>query len=240
MVGRDRVVGGFGFGGTVRATTTRGQGKAMTEYSHEELRAMVGKVPERGMPAVWWVTTDPAQIAAYEQWKTDYEAHVERIQALADSIGVDVKAARLMEWGKTSELTGFVAPYEMRLWPGNEKYRPVPQGWRLDKKNDRLVPSRKTKADRESQANKDFAACKKIPALHAYLSGLPSEIYLDDRDMGGTMYRVNFRRGESCVWAYCGGDPDRSPDARSEPIDTEVWHRQKLSALIALREEQAA
>lgn len=214
----------------------------MTEFSVDELRDLIGKVPGGAIPAAWWVTVDPEQLAAYDRWLDDYTAHRTKIQKFAETIGLTADDAFFSAWGDRAHLTGFRVPQFMGHWnTEHPKYRPVPEGWRIDKKTNRLVPSRKTKADRESQANKEFAAHRSIPDVHAYVTGLPTEIYLDDRDFGGTIYRVNYRRGDRCVWAYSGGDPDRQPEKRmNESVNASIWHRQKLSPLIALREEQAA
>ncbi|MDV7194767.1 hypothetical protein [Mycolicibacterium fortuitum] len=218
----------------------------MTAIDYNDLdvaRALVGdRVPSKSaLPAVWWLTADPNQIDAYDRWQADFDARREGVERLAQSIGLTANDAVMTTWGEHSELTGFNAPTRMRYWEGHPDHQPVPEGWRLDKKADRLVPSRKTKSDRESDANKAFAAVKRIPNVRSYMTGLPSEIYLDDREFGGTIYGVNYRRGESCLWAYSGGDPDRQSgdERRHAVIDTSVWHRMKLSILAALMEEKA-
>lgn len=218
----------------------------MTAIDYDNLdvaRALVGdRVPSKSaLPAVWWLTADPNQIDAYDRWQADYDAHREKVDAFAKSLGLDgADSAFMWSHGTATVLTGFNAPTAMRYWSGHPEHQPVPEGWRLDKKTDCLVPSRKTKADRESQANKDFDALKRVPNVGAYMSGLPAEISLDDRDFGGTIYWIRYRRGENCVWAYSGGDPDRQPEKRANTqIDTSVWHRMKLSILAALMEEKA-
>ncbi|MES5383893.1 hypothetical protein ABVN64_30310 [Mycolicibacterium conceptionense] len=219
----------------------------MTAIDYNDIdvaRTLLGDtVPTKGgLPAAWWITTNPDLIAAFDRYRGDFESGREGVERLAQSIGLTADDALITTWGNISELTGFNAPTRMRYWSGHPDHQPVPEGWRLDKKTDRLVPSRKTKADRESEVNKAFAAVKKIPNVRAYMKGLPTEIYLDDRDFGGTIYGVNYRRGAECVWAYSGGDPDRQSesDRRHAVIDTSIWHRMKLSVLMALREEAQA
>lgn len=215
----------------------------MTEFSIDELRRMVGKVPTGAIPAAWWITTESEQIAAYDRWVVDYDDHRHKIESLAATIGLTANDAFYMAYSDVSRLTGFAVPHGMNLWPSNKDHIPVPAGWRIDKKTDRLVPSRKTKADRESQANKDFAAVAKIPNVSAYMTGLPNEIYVENRDMGGTIYRTQYRRGDECVMAFSGGDPDRTPERKrwdTTDVDANTWHRQRISVLVALREEQAA
>lgn len=211
----------------------------MGEYTVEELRELVGKTfPGGGVPAVWWVTTDPEQLAAYDRWVADYETSRARTEALATSLGLTAADSYCWSDGRRTTMAGFKPPAFMGHWnTEHPEYRPIPPGWRIDKKENRLVPSRRTKADRESQANKDYDAIRSVPNVGAYMSGLPGEIMLDDRGWGGTIYYVRYRRGDNCVWAYSGGDPDRQPDKRvNDAVDTAIWHRQKLSVLLALRE----
>lgn len=211
----------------------------MTEFDIETVRDLIGQpVPGGAVPAIWWLTTDPEQLVAYARWKADYQKHFAKVEKLAQTLGLRATDAFVFSYANRSALSGFRVKSAWAYWPGREGYQPMPTGWRIDKKNDRLVPSRKTKADRESQANKDFAAIRVVPNVRAYITGLPAEIYLDDRDFGGTAYPVHYRRGEKCVWAYCGGDPDRQPEKKmNDAVDESIWHRQKLSVLIALREE---
>lgn len=208
-------------------------------YYQQDIEYLIGldRVPVKGpIPAAWWITVHPDQLDAYDRWKADYGIHFDKIDALAHTIGLTANAGRYSSWAKTSTLTGFDPPAGMYLYPSQPNHTPVPQGWRLDRKADRLVPSRKTKADRESQVAKDFAAVRNIPNVRAYLAGLPTEIFLGDRGMGGgTIYGVNYWRGQQCVAAYTGGDPDRCDDPLA--IDTTIWYRQKLSTLVALREK---
>lgn len=213
----------------------------MTGYTKAKLAKLIGpKIPTGAIPAAWWITTDPAQLAAYDSWKADYKAHADKIAALAESIGLKLEDSFHTSYDKTSILTGFRVPVGMKYWAGAPGHIAVPPGWRVDRKADRLVPSRRTRADRASEVNKAFAAVRRIPDVHAYLTGMPNQIYLDDRDFGGTIYHVQYRRGANCVMAFSGGDPDRSPDKKrfnNDEIDPKIWHRQKLSTLIALRED---
>lgn len=208
-------------------------------YTADEARELFGeRIPKIGnaVPAAWWITVDQEQQDAYDRWVNDYEAHRTNIETLAQTIGLHAEDAYYSAWGKSSSLTGFRVPRYMgdSWYKDKPEYRPVPDGWRIDRKNDRLVPSRKTKADRESQANKDFSAAKSIPNVAAYITGMPTEIHLDDRDFGGTMYRVQYRRGDRCLAAFSGGDPDRQPEKRMNDAIGPHWQRQKLSVLLAL------
>lgn len=219
----------------------------MTAIDYNDLdaaRALVGdRVPSKSaLPAVWWLTADPNQIDAYDRWLADYDAHREKTDAFAKSLGLKgADSALIWSNGWASTLAGFSVPTFMGHWnTEHPDYQPIPPGWRIDKKQNALVPSRRTKADRESQANKDFGTLMNVPHLGTYMSGLPAEISLDDREFGGTIYWVRYRRGENCVWAYSGGDPDRQPEKRANnAINTSVWHRMKLSILAALMEEKA-
>ncbi|GAS98777.1 uncharacterized protein RMCC_5742, partial [Mycolicibacterium canariasense] len=214
----------------------------MPEYSLDQARDLIGgdRIPTGAIPAAWWITTDPDQLAAYDRWSADFDAHREQIEALAATIGRTADDAYFTVFGDRSVLTGFSVPREMTYWHEHPDHLPVPEGWRIDRKTDRLVPSRRTKADRESQANKDFAAVASIPNVRTYVSGLPNEVYIENRDMGGTVYGTQYRRGVACVMAFKGGDPDRTPERKrwdDTKVNTNVWHRQRISVLVALRED---
>ena len=206
----------------------------MTEYSLDEAKELIGSnLPRGGIPAAWWITTDQTQLDAYDRYRTDYDAHIDKIDELAQTIDLTVEDALIWKGAGRTELIGFDASPARQLLP-------VPAGWRLDRKQDRFVPSRKTKADREGPVVRHFVAVKDVPNIAAYITGLPKEIYLDDRPFGGTVYWFQFRRGDKCVMAFIGGDPDRAPEARRNgEIDTDIWHRQKLSVLLAMREDAA-
>lgn len=199
----------------------------MSEYTLDRARELIGNnVPAGSVPAAWWITTDPEQLAAYDRWSADYEARRLEILALAESIGADVTDARMWSGFGTTTLSGFAPPAFMGHWDTEHpQYRPVPDGWRIDKKQNLLRPARRTKADRESQINKDFNAVARIPDLCTYMTGMPGEIEL--RHPGGSrVYFVQYRRGDSCVMAFSGGDPDRqSTEHRKAVIDETVWHR---------------
>lgn len=213
----------------------------MTEYSVDEARDLIGidYIPRPGgIPAVWWITTDSNQLAAYDRWQADFDAHRDKVAVFAATVGLKDTDAMMWTGFGRSEFTGFRAPQSMLYYQGHPEHKHTPDGWRIDRKKGYLVPVRRTKKDRESQVNKDFNALSNVPNVRQYVSGLPTDIYLDNRDFGGTIYQVGYRRGEKCVWAYCGGDPDRSPDHRKNAYDTTIWHRQKLSVLVALTEEK--
>lgn len=211
-------------------------------YTIEEARALFGdRIPKIGhaVPAAWWITTDQTQQDAYDQWVTDYETHREKIETLAQTIGLHAEDAYYSAYAGRASLTGFRAKAEWRRWPSEKGYEPVPTGWRIDSKKGHLVPSRKTKTDREGPVNTAWTAAQSIPHIGGYMTGMPTEIMLDDRDFGGTSYSVQYRRGDNCVAAFSGGDPDRQPERRMNDAIDPIWQRQKLSILIALGEEQA-
>lgn len=202
------------------------------------LDAIIGadKVPNfRGrIPAAWWITTDPAQLDAYDQWAADRDASHAKIRALEESLGLPDGSGRISSFAGSTVLVGFVPTREMTFWSGHPDAAPVPTGWRIDSKKNYLVPVRRTKKDRENQVNKDFAAVQRVPDVGAYLSGMPDFISLNDRQEGGTWYGIQYRRGNACVMAFCGGDPIRADEPVK--IDESVWQQQKLSALLTLVE----
>ncbi|ACU41892.1 hypothetical protein SEA_HALEEMA_54 [Mycobacterium phage Haleema] len=217
----------------------------MTAVDLDTARQLIGDgVPSTGaLPAAWWISTDPEIIEAYDRWKSDYAAHRDRVDAFVRDTfgGTGAEDAMMWSHGTRSVISGFTPPHEMTIWPGHDDYRPPPTGWRVDSKSHLLVPSRKTKADRESDANKVFDAIKQVPNLGSYIFGLSPELFLDDRGWGGTVYYTRYRRGDNCVWAYSGGDPDRqlTDDRRAFKVAAIVWTRMPLSTLAKLMEEKA-
>ncbi|MGU3650641.1 hypothetical protein [Mycolicibacterium sp. A43C] len=211
------------------------------ELSVDELAKLIGdRIPTGTVPAAWWITTDPDQLAAYDRWIADYDARREDIKRLADTLGVDVTDARTWHGFGSTSLLGFTPPPYMGHWNTElPEHRPIPDGWRIDKKKNLLVPSRRTKADRDSQANRDFNAVARIPHLTKYLTGMAGEIEIDHPG-GGRIYFTGYTRGEQCVLALSGGDPDRqSGERRKAEIDTSIWHRQRVATLVALREARS-
>ncbi|MBV9869115.1 MAG: hypothetical protein JO214_00590 [Frankiaceae bacterium] len=199
-------------------------------------------IPSKGgLPAAWWLSADADMIAAFDRWLADYKAHVEKIGELAATIGLTAEDGYISTWGKRTDLMGFRVP-TIALGIGSP---PPPAGWRIDRQSStpRLVPSRKTKADREGPVAVAFRKVSRLPNVRNYVTGLPDSLYLDDRGWGGTEYPVHYRRGEACVWAYCGGDPDRQSEdqkkRREFSHDADLWTRMPLSVLAKLQEEKA-
>ena len=210
-------------------------------------RELMGdSIPSKGgLPAAWWMTVQEFQLEAFDHWLADYREHAEKIGELAATLGLTAEDGYISTWGKRTDLMGFRPPSAMELWPGHPDHQPVPEGWRIDRQsgNHRLVPSRKTKALREGPVAKAFKKVARLPNVRSYVTGLPDTLYLDDRGMGGTMYPVHYRRGDRCLWAYCGGDPDRLSDdekkRRAFDVDEAIWTRMPLSVLAKLQEEKA-
>jgi hypothetical protein len=210
----------------------------MKEYDQAALMELIGpdKIPVKGtLPAAWWISTDPEILAAYDRWKIDYRAHLAEVDEFGASIGLEPGAGLISGWGISADFVGFQPPHRMFVY-GPDRI-PVPPGWRIDSKSHRLVPVRKTKADRENFINARFKQLRKVPEIRAYMHGMPTELLLD-HGFSGMIYQVNYHRGDACVWAYLGGDPDRAdPSSRRHfDVDEDLWHRQKLSSLMLLRE----
>ncbi|WGH20792.1 hypothetical protein QLT00_gp09 [Gordonia phage Commandaria] len=213
----------------------------MTEYSADQLEELIGidSFPDfRGVPAAWWITIDDDQLAAWERYETDRNEWFTRAQKLVKSLGLD-EGVMISSFGKRTDVVGIKPSEEMRRseWRGPSL---VPEGWRIDSKKGYLLPKRRTKADRDSQANKDFAAIVRVPDSAAYITGLPEYLQLDDGPgLSGHLYPFNVRKGEKCVMAFCAGDPDRAEKSRDHKI-AEWWERQPLSTMHALRERKQA
>ncbi|MDJ0010144.1 hypothetical protein [Gordonia alkanivorans] len=196
----------------------------------EEVRELIGdKLPGGGVPAAWWITTDAEVLRLFDKWSTAEHEYQNRIADLGEELGCE----RWASYGFGGGLAGFMPPKGMGRWEGHPDYKPVPAGWRIDSKSGYLVPSRRTKADRESDANKRFTELKRAPQLET--PGMPTDLWL-----GSRIYGVSIRRGDSCVMAFCGGDPDRAESRREFEVDESIWERLPLSTFHLLREEVSA
>ncbi|QRI45249.1 hypothetical protein SEA_ENNEA_13 [Gordonia phage Ennea] len=209
-------------------------------YSADQLEELIGldKFPDfRGIPAAWWITTSTLQLAAWERYQADRDEWFERARALTQKLGLGDEGVLVSSFGKRTDVVGIKPSEEMRRseWRGPSL---VPEGWRIDSKSGYLRPKRKTKADRESQANKDLAAIQRVPDSAAYIKGLPEYLQLDDGPgLSGHLYPFNVRKGEKCLMAFCAGDPDRAEKSRDHKI-ADWWERQPLSTMHALRERK--
>ncbi|AVI03676.1 hypothetical protein SEA_CONFIDENCE_46 [Gordonia phage Confidence] len=197
----------------------------------ENIRTLVGdKLPGGGVPAAWWITTDAEVLRKFDEWADAEFAHNQAVSALAEELG----CKRWFTFGRGGNVVGFDPPRYMGHWNiEHPEYVPIPLGWRIDSKSGYLVPSRRTKKDRESDANKKFAAIKRATQLET--PGMPQDLWLP-----GAVYGVSVRRGEACVMAFCGGDPDRAESRREFDVDENIWERLPLSTFHLLREEGAA
>ncbi|AXH49014.1 hypothetical protein SEA_CRATER_55 [Gordonia phage Crater] len=196
----------------------------------DEVRTLIGdKLPGGGVPASWWITTDAEVLRLFDEWSTAEFEYQNRVANLGEELGCE----RWMCSGHGGSLMGFVPPTGMGTWESHPEFKPVPTGWRIDSKTRYLVPGRRTKADRESAANKRFADLKHAPQLST--PGMPQELWLP-----GAVYGVSIRRGEACVMAFCGGDPDRAESRREFEVDESIWERLPLSTFHLLREEVPA
>ncbi|AKJ72224.1 hypothetical protein TPA4_59 [Tsukamurella phage TPA4] len=196
----------------------------------DEARHLIGDRMPRitgAMPAAWWLTTDPEILDGIDEYDAAYKKWHDGVFALADELGV--KKAMTGRFG----LYGFIPTAEMRA-----DRTLIPAGWRIDAKRDYLVLSRKRKADRESDAAKRFNEVCAAPQEYRFFTPMDLEVELptDRRDGSFHRYSPAYRRVEHAVMAVIGADPDRVPGADSK-VETTVWHRQKLSVLVALAEE---
>lgn len=199
----------------------------MTEY--ERIHALVGdKIPGGGIPAAWWISTDTDVMRLFDEWAVADEAHHRKVAALAEELG----CTQWMGGRRGHGISGFVPPKAMTLYGEHPDKQPVPEGWRIDSKSGWLLPSRRTKKDRESHASKRFRELQHAPQLST--PGMPQDLWLP-----GYVYGVTVMRGESCVMAFCGGDPDRA-ERREFIVDDTMWERLSLSVFHLLREAKAA
>lgn len=201
----------------------------MTDLDYNRIQSLIGDtLPGGGAPAAWWLSTDADIIQLFDDWADADTVHHNKIADLAKELG----CTQWMGGRRRHALLGFIPPSGMTKWESHPDYRPIPEGWRIDSKSRWLVPSRRTKKDRESEANTRFSELRRAPQLST--PGMPQDLWLP-----GYIYGVDIRRGDSCVMAFCGGDPDRT--SRNEfTVDETKWERLPLSIFHRLREEAAA
>ena len=203
----------------------------------QEARKKIGKVVTGGMPAAWWYSDDAENNAAYERWREDYRRRSDEIIEFGKAQGINDRGdIRIWEGGKYTELRGFAPPKGMGKWESHPNYMPVPEGWRIDSKSGYLVPSRRTKKDRESEANKEFNRLRRIPNSLAYMSGMPEDLFIPGSHGVTHMYSPTIWKGGQFVAAYIGGDPDRSEQPFK--VDGTKWHRLPLDLYRQLRDSQ--
>ncbi|WP_336792985.1 hypothetical protein [Gordonia malaquae] len=194
-----------------------------------DLQSVVGPIPAGDVPAAWWITTAPVEIAAYDLYRLKYADYFDnRLKPLMDELGVDT--ARTWRSPRGTSLKGFSVPRGMGTWPSHPDYRPVPDGWRIDKQNNLLVPIRRTKADRDSAANRIMKDLHAVPSAERVMSGLARELHLP-----GHLYWPHYLRGTASIIAYVGGDPDRA-DVPYE-VDESIWTRRTVAEWRELQEK---
>lgn len=196
----------------------------------DEARDLIGDRMPRitgAMPAAWWLTTDPAILDGIDEYNAAHTRWHDAVYELADELGVTDA------WRGYRGLSGYVPTADMR-----RDRELIPTGWRIDSKSGYLVPSRRTKADRESDAAQRFDAIASAPRQSRFFALMDLEVKLPtgNGDMSFRRYEPTYRRVEHAVMAVIGADPDRVPGSDSK-VETTVWHRQKLSVLVALDEQ---
>ncbi|QDH91826.1 hypothetical protein SEA_PHRAPPUCCINO_151 [Mycobacterium phage Phrappuccino] len=193
-----------------------------TVFDITALAERVGRLPDGDAPQAWFVSDAPEVLAAYEKAHVDYKHWVKRTQELAKDLGIT---------GDRAYFSGFNGEYLKGLYP-DTSYGPVPEGWRREKKG-YLVPVRKTKADRTSEANKRMNAVRKVPRTICYLPGMPDYAWGDHRIFSGRPVRD----GDKAVVVLFGYDPF-ADERFAERLDTDTWDQYPLSVYHLLKENQ--
>lgn len=195
----------------------------MLDISPETLAPLVDPIPS-GNPAAWWVTDDPqhlAQVEAFVEAETAWDAAAEELAAEAgsDSTGIRVTSARGYE-----HLVGF------QPVPGSEPR----VGWRVDSDTGLLVPSKRTKADRESGSEERFQALSQVPVLGGYLTGI-------DRGFiaGNKFWPTQFYVRDTVIAAFVAADPEECTRGDGFQVDA-TWTRIPMSTFHLLRERKSA
>jgi len=197
----------------------------LPDNSIKNLAEVIGTIPDSdAVPAAWYMTMDEECIKGYQRYLWDYKAWADRVTELLDLSGIKTDRVRYGGWAG-QWLVGFYIDGEPPRW------------WRRDKKG-YIVPRCRTKAERESEVGKRFAACQKIPQAIEYIKGMPDSLHLAGKESGESRaYWPSVRKPGKAVLVFWGADPDAAvvpfePDAR--------WSRMKMSIYHLLRERQHA
>lgn len=193
---------------------------AMPELTLRDLHLQIGQLPDGDTPAAWWISTHPKILKGYEEYLTDAKAWNKAYQELLDKGGLPPETLYVAAAKKGLE--GLVAPRGMGT---------PPRWWRKDK-NGRLVPRRRTKAEKSSVVNGLWNTCLEIPRAIDYMVGISDTVWTLNAG-----YPVMIRRPRKAVLAMVGTDPGKA----DPPFEvSEHWSRMKISTWHMLRERQAA
>lgn len=200
----------------------------MLDISPENLATLIPPLKVGGAPAAWWVTDAQvhldewdAHVAAKEEWNA-------AVDELVRDAGADPDGVRLYSGFGNNRLAGFL--------PLNGQAPAT--GWRVDSKSGLVVPSRRTKVDRESDSTKRFESLTVVPSPNRYVTGIGDGLFLP-----GMWYGVTIVRRGPVLLAFCNGDPDRvDPEDRRDFEVDDTWTRLPLSTfhLLHERDELAA
>ncbi|GAB18322.1 hypothetical protein GOEFS_051_00170 [Gordonia effusa NBRC 100432] len=193
-----------------------------------EIANAIGTIPGGGAPAAWWYSDDADNIAGYKRHEIARNEWFARFQTFAETHqGKSDEAPTWSSWDGSITLKGLVT----------KDGHAIPEGWRFDHKTSLMVPSRKTKADRESNVSKEFAALRRVPAPRDYMTGMPASLWGDHTI---SPVEISMLTGGTVVIAFCGSDPDRVNPGRRRyfPVDESKWHRLPLSTFHRLRDGQ--
>jgi hypothetical protein len=188
----------------------------LPERSLRYLSSVVGKLPPMATaPAAWFFSMDNEVLAGYEKYRVAKKSWDDRMAELL-------------------ELTGCKKYYAgpghlMGLSPPSLTAEP-PRWWRATKKG-HWVPRVRTKAEKESDANKRFKAAHDIPWPVDFLPGIPKDLWTAD-----AIYPVHVRKPGQAVLVFLGADPDKG----DPPFEVDNrWSRLKMSMFHSLLEYQA-
>lgn len=188
----------------------------MPENSVKSLRAIIGQLPSGDIPAAWYSSTDPDVRAGYDEFiaaNRDWNA---------------IYKTMLTEAG-LSHTTKFVTHANHYLAGLVPKFAngEVPRLMRIDK-NGRMVPRKRTVAEKESRVNELWDECFEMPDAEKFIPGIPHTIWQHNR-----ILPVKFRKPAIAVLAFMAITPEEA----TEPFEVSPqWSRMKLSTYHLLKE----
>lgn len=187
--------------------------------SLHSLSIALGEMPEGDLPVCWFISFDPDVLQAWDRFCDDYRAWMQTWNRLLEISGLP-PATQIVTSG-TDTLQALSPP------PGVK----TPTGWRKTATG-HLVPRRRTRGEKASEANRLWAALEVVPQAAQYLTGMPPAIWVN-----GNAYPIHVRKPAKAVCAFVGVDPDAA-DPPFEPDGR--WTRMKLSTFVMLLERQRA
>lgn len=183
-----------------------------------ELYALIGSMPRGDTPAAWWACNAPEALEAWDRYTEDSRAWYATWNRLLKNAKLP-ENTRIRTYGSDT-LTGLLPP------PGAGR---IPRGWRKTP-HGYLVPRRRTREEKASEANTLFDRVRVIPRAVDYYDDVPTALWTTNPDKA---YPVHMRKPATMVLVFVGHDPEQA----DPPFELgERWTRMTMSLFHLLLE----